>query len=935
MSPADLDAEALDMAAPPTEPDDERQPMPAVHSPTCEDTGRLSPTSEDTGLSIDAATTPPPADQRATLPIVEDETSPREDERTDKGSPSNSASTPTATVASNPNSPTGPALVQEVYEMWCMWLNNPEQGNQLEKMLHMLTQGGEAFRSFVQFLARVSEPHRSAGLPPGESNDMIEDEAMWRSCTAMRVACHAFTSLGSGAGDQGVQVLNLVCYELLGGLQPRSRAASMHLCTVMQHLLSAHDLEACSALLHYHAPFVLIRALNKPGCAELLLGLLLGVDIPLPALSANQTLRPITTQSLEQVLQYLRTTGFPNLVAALLDSGAKKAVSCSKPGATSPAPRSPAPRRHWQSPGTPGGRSSGWPSPSGWCTTTPQRLATPKNEASPLSTLLAAPSSPSPSIMPTFMQLPVEPLPQVSSPPPQLAVGHAARSPEPRRLRSPTAPQGGGGIRGRSPSLPGSGGSRSSGSTAGHGSVHASGSGSGSNGTPQQGTPPVAPGTPSSGRGCPVTPVGDRRRPSGIGCVGMSPAYSDQPEHDDQKGLSVLIEFLTLLLDSSGRASELLHKAKHPDKDAETRAEVRVQILHDIFVETSLVPNLFRLFRCGVAQFESAALLHGLLLHVLHPHRRLGPLIEPLLGFYLPHVELLGTLLSRHAPKATGTSTPSGTRGVRPRREIRLNSYTVREPLGALRVSVVQILAVLADLAPDRTLAALKPALWALLVQWFFVYRCNHIFQAACGRLFITVIQHGNVRLQHLLLVKLKLLANLCETVLAEGACGDRWHELRPSNEVRSAQSSTPQTRVLGTVEAARIEKSQVAISQKRHPGGLGGITPVLAALQKVQRGFLDSLEAAAQSQKLGTAAVEGGGPSPAAPRQPLAPRQSVPQATTKGTGDAEEESQAPLKVMASGTVYIARLLGENAQWPQVIGAVVANSQLPRANRCR
>jgi hypothetical protein len=209
-------------------------------------------------------------------------------------------------------------------------------------------------------------------------------------------------------------------------------------------------------------------------------------------------------------------------------------------------------------------------------------------------------------------------------------------------------------------------------------------------------------------------------------------------------------------------------------------------------------------------------------------------------------------------------------------------------------------------------------------VQWFFVYRCNHIFQAACGRLFIAIILHGNVRLQHMLLVKLKLLANLCETVLAEGAVGDRWHELRP-------QSSTPQTRVSGTSgEEARVEKSQVAISKKRHPGGLGGIKPVLAALEKVQRGFNESI---APSQKSGAAAPDGGGAPPlAANRQPLAPRQVQ---AAKGTLAAEEDVWAALKTAALTPVYVARLLSDNAQWPQVIAAVGCLVTVqPRASRC-
>merc|ERR1712060_490736 len=108
------------------------------------------------------------------------------------------------------------------------------------------------------------------------------------------------------------------------------------------------------------------------------------------------------------------------------------------------------------------------------------------------------------------------------------------------------------------------------------------------------------------------------------------------------------------------------------------------------------------------------------------------------------------------------------------------NAYTVHEPLGSLRVVAVQILATLCDYAPQRILPLIKSAVWEILVNWFLVYRCNHIFEAACSRLWIAVVHHGNVRLQHLIFVKLRLLNGVCDAVLAEGSCGDCWHELRP-----------------------------------------------------------------------------------------------------------------------------------------------------------
>lgn len=424
-------------------------------------------------------------------------------------------------------------------------------------------------------------------------------------------------------------------------------------------------------------------------------------------------------------------------------------------------------------------------------------------------------------------------------------------------------------------------------------------------------TPGIVPFTPARGMGTPgalASPAGECNTPAGV------------LEGNDQSRVTVLVEFLRCLLDMVGRSVDQLLRSKHPpDRDTETRVELRLQLLQVLFVDSALIPNLFKLLRCNVNQFEAAALLQSLLTSSRSPHRRF--LIEPLLGHFLPQVDMLGSLLRRHTfkggPRARGASGK--------KRQLRLNSYVVNEPLGALSVAAVQILAALSDLAPERTVAAIRPSVWRFLVQSFGVYRCNHIFQAACGRLFIAVIQHGSVRQQQFVFMKLKLLTSLCEAVLTEGTCGDRWHDLRPQ------QSMVPKDVLLvmdqphaSDTHGIRVEKTQVCVSQKRHPGGLGGITPIVAALLRTQKEAADEVAAAAAAacnQKAGSGDVTD--PSDvivgASGRTPLAPRagpQSVQEAAPPG------DATCGLKVMGQPCQFIAKVLADNVHWPQVVGAL-------------
>ncbi|CAE8709055.1 unnamed protein product [Polarella glacialis] len=209
------------------------------------------------------------------------------------------------------------------------------------------------------------------------------------------------------------------------------------------------------------------------------------------------------------------------------------------------------------------------------------------------------------------------------------------------------------------------------------------------------------------------------------------------------------------------------------------------------------------------------------------------------------------------------------------------------------------------ELEPERVLPLIKPTVWSMLVRWFFTYRCNHIFQAACGRLWITVINHGSMQLQQLVLVKCRLLVGLCDAVLAEGACGDRWHESR-----RVVRRDTD-----GGDKGNRAEKKQVAVCRARHPGGLGGIVPVIMALADQESGVLT----ADQVQSLQVAAA-----SPA--RQPLAERTVVPQVQAPLLSKSGVKVSAPPVQSAQKThghsAFVPKLLKSTSLWPQVLQAV-------------
>jgi len=281
------------------------------------------------------------------------------------------------------------------------------------------------------------------------------------------------------------------------------------------------------------------------------------------------------------------------------------------------------------------------------------------------------------------------------------------------------------------------------------------------------------------------------------------------------------------------------------DPNSEGRSEVQHQLIYDLFVSTPLISTMFLLVD---KESGSVPLLTALLQHAVN--RADTDFALAVVTRCLPHVGLLCTRVL-------------GSPRLRP-----------REPLGALRVEATQILAALAVLSPDRLLPLVKPVVWKALSEWFFLYRCNHIFQAACSKLWVQIIRFGSPELQHLIFVKGHLLRGLCHAVLGEGSCGDRWHDL--------LQNVEPDGR------SGRIEKSQVPQQRPRHPGGLGSMVPVVRALSELEDSFKESK---------------------APIRQPLAEKQV-------------HEVPMDRKVKACAKPLLVQLLSATSLWPQVLKAL-------------
>eukprot|EP00927_Polykrikos_kofoidii_P019126 TRINITY_DN18918_c1_g2_i1.p1 TRINITY_DN18918_c1_g2~~TRINITY_DN18918_c1_g2_i1.p1 ORF type:complete len:910 (-),score=161.03 TRINITY_DN18918_c1_g2_i1:193-2880(-) len=809
--------------------------------------------------------------------------------------------------ASRSESPT----LAPIYDMWCQWLDvvAAEDGDPADRpaasALRVLSEGSEVFSSFLQFLLQTAPPHSTENT----------DVASRRSFAAAKLACRALggpeaaTVSSVGGGEDFAEIFQVLIAELLRALHPASPACSIHICVLLQHLIGAHDPDICIALLQHHAPFVLLRALDRPGCSELLVGLLLGHDVQLPPILKSQSPKPINSATVHQVLDYLHVTDWPGFLCTVLERGVETIIRedgnirgghslgegssprattldrCTeqpcfpnKAGDTEACPTTPTRRS---------GRQNGW-----ICrevgtrgSAAPQRDPDPLVELSELSTLPVLPSSPSPSCQ-MSQNFGVAGIPVVP--------GGTCVDPEKQRTVLETCS-------GRPP-------------------AETAGSLIASSLLPGEGvefdcvadlparTPLVAPSAPAAP---------DRKCPSSETITQLlqnddlvSKEIDDKNLCSCKRHVTLLIDFLATLLETCGRASELASSQRSRQRfspEAQAMNEVRLHLLSTVFFETTLVSHLFKLMCGGTAAFESANLALALLRDATNPRRTMSSKADSVILLFVPHVPALGDLLLHGMEQTVGATSGdddgfdvvSQTAPWQPlprQQQQQQQQHHHPQRLGALRVTAVQILAALCDLAPTRVLPLLKPAVWAALVRWFLTQRCNHIFQAASSRLLAAVALHGSAWLQQLVFSRNRLLDGLFDIVLAEGASTDNWHDLHNRTSTDRGESE---------ISRARAEKSHVAVRHRRHPGGVGGAMFVIRTLTEVATARAATLE-------------KGNGNE----RRPLAELNScfvgsVSKSIACGQHDDDISESKPPSIATNS--YVAQMVACAPQWSQVL----------------
>lgn len=612
------------------------------------------------------------------------------------------------------------------------------------EVAQVLLQGGELLRSLLRFVSRGVRQAQLAGevsttcataARPGagtgaaaktaarhNDGNVICEVAARRSYAAARVLCAtlagpmAASSLAM-AGATGAQVLNFICCELVASLWPGSPAISLHCCTVLHQLMGAHGPMVCIFLLQQSAPFILLRSLNRPGCTALLLAIILGCEAPLPSLQTGLAPRPLGVPVLQQVMQYVRSTQWPQLIAAILQAELNRhcpGVEVDAGAAPLPAPCTKPPGSPWR-PSLPPGPQSLMSTPT-VCVTSPSELS-------------SAPPSP-------------------GAPPVRTPRAHTPRASISARLPSPALPR-------RPGSRPSPAAQRLP-------------------GTPRK-VPRTPEKPPSGARKAVRTP---RSSPPGLPALpcspagGASPAGAGEPGEDKHEAAAILLEFLACLVETAARTRDSVlaagaFKRQTVDPELSCRATMQHQLLYMVFIETPLASHLFGLMRSGVAQFDIASLLFSLLQQALHPSEWFNWGRDRLHDLYVPHLDAIGKLLLGSGSR--GTSRRSRTTQT-PRDQTQGCRRATSERLGALRVLAVQFLAAMCQTKPDKTLALVSPEIWTLLVRWFVTHRCNHIFQGACSQLLVAVVRHGSPDLQHTVFVRSQLLAGICELVLVDAA---------------------------------------------------------------------------------------------------------------------------------------------------------------------
>jgi len=92
---------------------------------------------------------------------------------------------------------------------------------------------------------------------------------------------------------------------------------------------------------------------------------------------------------------------------------------------------------------------------------------------------------------------------------------------------------------------------------------------------------------------------------------------------------------------------------------------------------------------------------------------------------------------------------------------ITFSTYAVKQPFGFFRLCVVEVLTTLVLTNPYEVLDLTPPSTWRVLVNWFFEFSNNNLYQNAFYKLVASTIIHNHTTSLKALLTKQKFLSRL------------------------------------------------------------------------------------------------------------------------------------------------------------------------------
>jgi hypothetical protein len=278
---------------------------------------------------------------------------------------------------------------------------------------------------------------------------------------------------------------------------------------------------------------------------------------------------------------------------------------------------------------------------------------------------------------------------------------------------------------------------------------------------------------------------------------------------------SGVVEFLCRVLEACSKCSE----------NQRLRDQLFQRALSLLFVENDAIGYVLVSVVSGRCRFNAVSLLYEILKLALTPKGCLSFLAENILQQYFQFISPLSFIIVH--TKANSMQSPDEGEGGSS--FLRLQTYTIRSPLGATLTTLTQVLSLVVQQYNRDALMMIGPECWIYFVAWFIDHRCNQIFHTACCRIFMTLLNHGEPLLIRHVFEDLGLARSLMMLGISEQCVGTPMTEWRrfPGNP---HQASCEEYRYPDD-QGSHCSKVTQTNKNSKHPGGMGSCWKVVAAL--------------------------------------------------------------------------------------------------------